>query len=424
MTAFEINTAWQSRKGASELDVTMSDLRITVGDRNVSEYEEEISHERSDHLEIPAYFLAEWIAENWWPLLWEPRKNEDAKDDPDFLLRHSILAAQHGFVLPNVKLIPAGRVLQIEAEARDVSLADVRFRNAAVASGPREVIEHQLRSFVSAVCGRLDQGHVHGTELQEAWAAVLDVAPDEQLFCRLAGALGMDPNEVSDATATLLDRLLERLGERLLMDLCLVSPAASFETIAGTAEAAFAGLGVAPATNIEPLVSLPTPADNFAAPAWRRGVQAARQLRTRLGIRETDPSGTNRVFSLLKLATDRYGEDRTNEASLTGAVARDEAEARVALLQPSLPQRRFTAARAIYMAWTSEEHETRYLTSAVTRDQQASRAFAAELTAPLALLQSRRSMLTRDGIQDLAAELQIGPDVVTKQAWNNGLISH
>jgi hypothetical protein len=398
-------------------------IGTSAGDRNVSEYEEQTSRQRFDHLEIPAYFLAEWIAENWWPLLWEPRKNEDAKDDPDFLSRHSILAAQHGFVLPSVKFIPAGRVLQIEAEPREVLLSEVRFRNASTVSGRREVIEHQLRSFVSAVCARLDQAHIHGTELQEAWAAVLDVAPDEQLFCRLSGALGMDPDEVTDTTATLLDRLLERLGERLLMDLCLVSPAGSFETIATTAEVAFAGLGVAPTTNIEPLLSLPTPTDNFAVPAWRRGVQAAKQLRTRLGIKENDPSGASRVFGSLKLSTDRYGEDRDNETSLTGAVARDDAAARVALLQPSLLQRRFTAARAIYMAWTSEDHETRYLTSAVTRDQQASRAFAAELTAPLALLQSKRSMLTRDGIQDLAAELQIGPDVVAKQAFNNGLIA-
>src|SRR5262245_53839972 len=37
----------------------------------------------------PVYFLAEWIAENWWPLLWEPRKSEEVPDDAAFLARHS-----------------------------------------------------------------------------------------------------------------------------------------------------------------------------------------------------------------------------------------------------------------------------------------------------------------------------------------------
>jgi hypothetical protein len=63
------------------------------------------------------------------------------------------------------------------------------------------------------------------------------------------------------------------------------------------------------------------------------------------------------------------------------------------------------------------------LTSAVTRDQQASRAFAAELTAPFAFLRAKakHSKLKQDQVIDLSAELDIGSDVVSKQALNNGL---
>jgi hypothetical protein len=54
----------------------------------------------------------------------------------------------------------------------------------------------------------------------------------------------------------------------------------------------------------------------------------------------------------------------------------------------------------------------------VTRDQQANRAFAAELTAPVSFHRkhARRSKLTQDQVFDLAAELEIGADVVSKQA--------
>ena len=70
------------------------------------------------HLAIPVYFLAEWIAENWWPLLWEPRKSEEVPDDAAFLARHSKLAAQHGFVLPRVIFVPTGRTIDISATGR------------------------------------------------------------------------------------------------------------------------------------------------------------------------------------------------------------------------------------------------------------------------------------------------------------------
>jgi hypothetical protein len=101
MTKFSIRCSWLPQKGESELDQTLSKIFMIVGDRVVTEYKSE-HWPQSEHLEIPAYYLVEWIAENWWPLLWEPRKNEDVGDNQDFLDRHCILAAQHGFVLPKV----------------------------------------------------------------------------------------------------------------------------------------------------------------------------------------------------------------------------------------------------------------------------------------------------------------------------------
>src|ERR1700721_2660300 len=89
MTDFQITRRWLPRKGSSELDVTMAELCLMVRGRNVTEFAD-ITGRRWDRLEIPMYFLAEWIAENWWPLLWEPRKSEEGNDDPEFLARHSL----------------------------------------------------------------------------------------------------------------------------------------------------------------------------------------------------------------------------------------------------------------------------------------------------------------------------------------------
>jgi hypothetical protein len=422
MTAFQISRSWLPKKGASELDVTLAELKLTVGGKNVTEFVEEHG-DRCDHLEIPVYFLAEWVAENWWPLLWEPRKSEEVADDTEFLARHSILAAQHGFALPHVIFVATGKTINISAKSRDASYADVKFRRSAHASPLREDVEREMRTFVSSVCARLEQSHITGTGLQHAWQLVQDVTEEEIQFCQFAGALGLSPHDVKEHTANTLEMLLHKFGERLLMDLCLVAPADSFDAMAGAAKIAFDGINKVQVSTLEPLLGVPVAPDNFALEAWQRGVRAARQARTRFGIKDTDPKGATQVFERLQIDTARHGENTAMESSLPGAVARNHNEARIALLQPVLAQRRFAAARAIFGAWTAGLKESRFLTSAVTRDQQASRAFAAELTAPYALLRARarNSKLTQDDVFDLAAELQIGSDVVSKQALNNGL---
>ena len=422
MTDFRLNRSWLSRKGSSELEATFCQLSIVVDEKNVSEFSDE-RRTIYEHLEIPAYFLAEWMAENWWPLLWEPRKSEDAPEEPDFVARHSILAAQHGFALPRVQFVPTGRSILVSAKPRVSPLAEVRFRNGATASPPREDVERELRRFVETTIQRLDSAKIAGTGLQEAWALVSEISEEEIPFCRFAGAMGLAPDEVRDRAAELLERLLPILGERLLMDLCLVARPDNFEAIARTAEAAHANLGASPVANIAPLLSVPVPADNFKMEAWHRGKRGAVQLRNRFRLSDEDPHGAAKVFERLNVDTAKGTNAASTDAPLSGAILREDANARFELLQSVSVQRRFAAARGIFAAWTSGVSEARFLTSAVTRDQQANRAFAAELTAPLAFLRknARRSRLTQDQVFDLAAELEIGADVVSKQALNNGL---
>jgi DNA-binding transcriptional ArsR family regulator len=422
MTAFRLNRSWQSRKSSSELEATFCQLSITIDGKNVSEFVDQ-RRARHEELEIPAYFLAEWIADNWWPLLWEPRKSEDAPENPDFVARHSILAAQHGFALPRVQFIPTGKSILVSAKPRAAQLAEVHFPNAATASPLREEVERELRKFVDATVQRLDNVSLSGTGLQEAWALVNEISEEEVPFCQFAGALGLTPDEVDDHIAASLEKFLPILGERLLMDLCLVSRPDNFEIVAQTAETVHADLRTAPIANIEPLLSVPVPADNFNVQAWHRGKRAAVLLRNKFGLSETDPHGAARVFERLNIDPTSGSNVVSTEPPLSGVIARSKTDARIGLLQTISVQRRFAAARGIFAAWTADANESRFLTSAVTRDQQANRAFAAELTAPIAFLRknAKRSKLKQDQVFDLAAELQIGADVVSKQALNNGL---
>jgi hypothetical protein len=426
--SFEISSSWLSPVSEikpSEADATLCNLQINIGNHNVTEFKDQ--RERvSVNLEIPVYFLAEWIAENWWPLLWEPRKTEDDGDNADFLSRHSFLSAQHGFALPKIMIVPIGRSIQVSASARDVQLADVRFLRGGLETLPHASVEQELRNFVTAVAERLSESRVNDTYLQDAWHLILETDPDQQQFCRFAGALGVSPYDIDDSTAALIERLLPSLGERLLMDLCLVSPVQSFPTVAILAEKAVALTKGVSSSTLSPLESLSAPKDNTSVPAYRRGIRAAELLRARLGIKDTDPNGATRIFEKLHIDTGHRADTPNNldEPSITGAVVRDESEMKVALLQSLETKRRFAGARAVFSAWAADTPtESRFMTSAVTRDQQANRAFAAEITAPRSLLKLKasRGRLTQNAVYDLAADLQIGPDVVQKQALNNGI---
>lgn len=73
--SFEISTSWlppASDLQMSETAATMCRLAIELDRKVLTEFRDDAGA-KSKHLEIPAYYVAEWIAENWWPLLWEPR---------------------------------------------------------------------------------------------------------------------------------------------------------------------------------------------------------------------------------------------------------------------------------------------------------------------------------------------------------------
>jgi hypothetical protein len=425
---FKIRRQWLgSAQTKSEIDITLSRLQIIINERNVTEY---MTSDRivEDHLEIPAYYLAEWIAENWWPLLWEPRKSEEAGEDADFTARHSIVTAQNGFALPKTSFVPTGRNIYVSAVAREVSFADIRFRNTISATIPRAEVESELKGFLQKVVTRLADFSILGTVLQELWELIEGTTPDEIPFCEYIGALGLSPYSVGDDIEAILDRALSVLGERATLDLCLASTPDNFALAARDAALAHSGINAAQNSTLEPLSNISAPPENYALPAHRRGAQAAKRIRTKLGISDADPHGVDRLFELLKIDPSNATSSTvssTVEIPISGLTDRDNQDVRIVLLQPTLKQRRFAAARAAYTAWTFEQpRESRLLTQAVTRDQQANRAFAAEMTSPFAFIrsQAKGSKISQDRIFEIAEALNIEPGLVRKHAQNNGLV--
>jgi hypothetical protein len=422
---FKIRHSWLRSKDETAIGATIGKLNITVHGQTVTENDAE-KGERFDFIEVPGYYLAEWLAENWWPLLWEPRKNEEIGDDPDFLSRHSFLTAQNGFALPKISIVPFGKNVDVSARARYVQFADIRFKKSASVSLPRVSVESEIRKFVEAVVTRLSEKNISKTILQDMWSLVLDTSEDEKQFCELMGALGLSPYVGHNHAEAALEAAMGELGPRFLMDLCLVSTPENLRAATVMAKAAHREAPNVQVSTLEPLNAIQPPPDADSLPAWRRGTQAAKRARDKLGIDERDPNGANFFFEMLHVSSARSNVQPNAGlgTSIVGAVEREDQEARIVLIQESETQRRFAAARGTYAAWCAmSPKESRLLTSAVTRDQQASRAFAAEMTAPLAYIRKviRGRRLSSNHVFDIASDLNIGPDVVWKQALNNGL---
>jgi hypothetical protein len=108
---------------------------------------------------------------------------------------------------------------------------------------------------------------------------------------------------------------------------------------------------------------------------------------------------------------------------VTGLIHRSTSAARIGTVARSARQRRFRACAATYIAWLSQSGDIRAGTVALTRQQQASRAFAAEMVAPRQYMVERwgKIGLTEEDIEKEAGKLIAPYETVLWQAWRAGV---
>jgi hypothetical protein len=84
---FRVDVSWPDTPtggGVPLLDVSVGKLAISIQDALVTSYKSD-KGDVGDELTIPLYSVAEWIAANWWALLFEPQKCDvDSDEDIGF----------------------------------------------------------------------------------------------------------------------------------------------------------------------------------------------------------------------------------------------------------------------------------------------------------------------------------------------------
>lgn len=429
---FALSIAWPAH-GVQPEGERLTPAEATMGKVAVELRGEHLTSFKSDKgdtgtaVDVPTMYLAEWIANNFWAILYEPKKS-DQDDDASFKARHWMGMARNGFSLPDLWMYSSGNKVEIAAHEAYLRFARLSFLASATHQVERDIVKARLTEFVDAVVQRVRDSRVAAPELLEAWNLVKHTGPAEALYCKLIGSLGGNPYDERPETDAVLEELAAVLPENALLDLCQAADEASLRQMGTEASNAYRALPEAQAFEARELHTIEAPPDREDHPAWRWGVAASERMRQHLGISAREPEAGD---ELLRHFGIKVGDDSINLPSATdyarvmaaiGAEEGPNATVHLAFSEAREQQRRFSAARAIFLAWSRENKATgRLVTAARTREQQASRAFAAELLAPIAYIKSRSnaSYVSTYRLDEIARELQVSSAVVRYQAWNN-----
>ncbi len=427
--SFAVDLQWPENPGKggdSLLDGSLARFQILVGDKSLTAYQTEKGDKHS-YLHVPTYYLVEWLAQNWWSFLYEPRKNDRDDFEQDFRTRHWLGTARNGFALPDVTFSPAGEKVEIVARSAFLRFAHLNFIEALTATAATDSVRSEFSKFIEQVLMHLNKNGVTDSAAHRHWDRVRNTTKEEETYCRMVGALGISPYLSHPDLDGVFEKIAGKISDSMLTDLCDATNMGNIERAADAADGISAALSSAKDIPAKELLEARRPADN-APRAYEWGYRATDVARSALGIAHDDPRGSLAFFDRLQFdpsagIDDGKSLEATAPAIISGAVERNDDKMRVVLSGSNGAHRKFAAARAAFLAWSPGSNSSRLVTTARTRDQQASRAFAAELLAPAKFLRrilGDRSEVSPFTLDRISEEIGVAPTVVHHQAANHG----
>lgn len=392
-------------------------LRIAVGDSLVTRNVSKRGGGESEAITTSLLPLAEFLADGWWALLYEPQRPNITDS---FRARHRLDTGMRGYAFPAIALWSGGEgSLLVDWASFPSQHAQVSFiepRPEEIVQLERDAAETDLMDLVETVIDRTGNSAPH---LLDAWERVRrSIAdPDEFNYCVASGRLGLDPYDpegpdLAELSAGIQEPLFQDISEVVEVDKLV-------ETTEWTREQEVR-LKLFPETDISAFGAFAE--DDLRYPAWHTGQISAELLRAHTAVPTEDPRAA--VDELLGGVIADGGElTRNGPPGVNALVHRSDFSARIGAVAGSARQRRFRALAATYLAWTATDGQDRAATEANTRRQQASRAFAAEMVAPRQALLARapHDGFDDDDLMSLAGEFVCPYDTIKWQAHRAGI---
>src|SRR5258708_26485191 len=139
-----------------------------VEGKSITAYQNEKGDKHS-YLHVPTYYLVEWLAQNWWSFLYEPRKNDREDIEQDYRARHWLGTARNGFALPDVTFSPAGDKIEIVARSAFLRFAQLNFIESVTASVETDKVRSESSALIEQVLARLSEKGVTNSVAHDAW---------------------------------------------------------------------------------------------------------------------------------------------------------------------------------------------------------------------------------------------------------------
>ena len=174
---------------------TFCDLRIEINGEVVSAHVDSRTKDSRETLTVPVVHLAEGIATNWWEIF-------GGRD-----VVHSVLPWRMGFALPDVRFECVGPMFLAYSEHLQIENPPLVFWQSSEEYVSTEKAETELAKLLGSVVAKLEREGLIDTEVQLAWSRVQESRAnrEESSFCEAAGALGVDPYEISDEDASFIE---------------------------------------------------------------------------------------------------------------------------------------------------------------------------------------------------------------------------
>lgn len=435
MQTLEFNFDWEAASGIKgpELASTWASLRIRVNNSVLTRVLDPSDNRVRDCIHLPLYPLAEWLATSCWFLLHESEDRMGNSDLP-FMERHALGPSREGYRFPNI------HVVSFDTETR-VTWKHDRLRWSGLEFLDREGCEwidkdgfrQACAGLVDAVVERLMSRGVRNTLLEEEWQAIRDADEEEQRFCQMAGALGLDPYSIDPRDRTRVFRIEKALSGAVLEEALPILHVDRLDTELA-AIARVLKVGKAASIPLERFTSLrdevvDLPLSHGDNRPWGVGYSLARQVRAGLGLDGTPlPSwpSLSRALSEPRLADGRLSRSRAfhRAGRLDGVVTSNDDGLPGFCFRPggTSRTRRFRFCRGL-AELLSRPRSDALLTRARSSRQQMGRAFAAEFLAPSAGLREcvHGHALDEEEVADLASRFGVSALVVERQIENHGI---
>ena len=425
---FRINSQWlwkanrdfDSTLQPLEDEATLGELGIHVGQTCLTQAIDSETKKLQDGANLSAYRLAEWLAWHWWRLRWEPARQR--RRDMDWSAAHDLACIGGGWLWPNITIKSDGELIVFHARpSRVVQTEPLRYTADTIKIISAAAFEEGIDDFVASVLTLLEECTRQDTDLHSIWSELISERQDGEisLFRKFEAYLGFDPDEADPA---LIERLIGK-GKSVGLDAMSEVAADDHQGALGLHDAARQfGFDTRPCDGVRGVSELPT-VNRSQEPAWKVGVNIARQLRGQENL--GDEEITNARLAELCGVSEQVLSRPDSTGNIAFAFALDDENSRTGhvVLRSTWEQgRRFEIARLLADRLLDEQNELLHpATRTYTYRQKLQRAFAGEFLCPVDSLECfLNDDFSDEKQQDAAEYFNVSPLAVQTLLVNNG----